>query len=150
MEQLFSGQVIQWSPSLGGLRPPKPPCLSGGLRPPDPPSSTTPNMSSLGHDTCSMIIVHACPMYDHSTCMSYDHRRCMYYDHSTCMYYDQSTCMYYDQCTCMYSVRSRCMDEKRRTDRVSHTAHDQRNLGLGLWGAKPAGNQGGFGGAPQC
>ena len=37
MEQLFSGQVIQWSPSLGGLRPPKPPCLAGGLRPPDPP-----------------------------------------------------------------------------------------------------------------
>ena len=64
--KLFSG------PSLGGLRPPKPPCLSGGLRPPDPPSSTTPNMSSLGHDTCSMIIVHACPMIVVLWCKSYD------------------------------------------------------------------------------
>ena len=109
-------------------------------------------MSRVGHDICStsvvhastMIMVHACTVI--SACMYYDHITCMYHDHSTCMYYDHSTCMYYDQCTCMYYVHSRCMDYIRRTYIMSDTAHDQRNLGRGVWGAKFPRKAGGFGG----
>ena len=45
---------------LGGVPPPKPPCITGGLRPPRPPAK--------------MYYVHSSGMYyDHSTCMYYDH-----------------------------------------------------------------------------
>ena len=54
MEQLFGGKVIQWTPSLGGLRPPKPPCFPGGLRPQTP--------RPIGDEICMY--------YDHSTCIA--------------------------------------------------------------------------------
>ena len=40
------------------LAAPQFPLLIWGPRPPDPPLSSTPNMSPLGHDTCSVIMVH--------------------------------------------------------------------------------------------
>ena len=37
-------------------------CCPGGLGPPEPPTSTAPNMSTVGHDTCTKITEHACTM----------------------------------------------------------------------------------------
>ena len=112
--------------------PPTALCFPRGLRPPDPPTWITPNMSPLGHDECTVIIVHACTMiivhactmiivhawititvhactFFRRTCMCYDHSTCWYYGHSTCMHYDHSTSMYYDHSTCMYYDHSTCM-----------------------------------------
>ena len=56
-------KVVKWSRPFGGLRPISTPCFSGGASPPRIPlSSISPNMSSIGHDACTMIIVHACTM----------------------------------------------------------------------------------------
>ena len=70
---------------------------------PNPALSFSSNMmSSVGHDTCTMIIVHTRTLiiliiYDHSTCMYYYHRARLYYDQSACGYNDHSKCMYYDR-----------------------------------------------------
>ena len=85
---------------LGGQSPHRRPCFPGEYRPPDSPSLISLNMSLVGHDACTMIIIHACTYAcDNSTCMYYAHDTCMYHDHSTCMYYSHSTCMYYDHST---------------------------------------------------
>ena len=47
-----------WILELGGVPPPKPPCITGGLRPPDPLQKCT---MIIVH-ACTMIIVHACTM----------------------------------------------------------------------------------------
>ena len=74
------------------------------------------NMSPVGHDTCTMIIVvvHACPMIIVHACilivvqnvlwcymLVLRHSTCIYYDLSTCIYDDHRACMYYDPRTCM-------------------------------------------------
>ena len=48
--------------NIGGPAAHQQPLLSTGLRPPDPLSLISLNMSLVGHDTCSMIIVQACTM----------------------------------------------------------------------------------------
>ena len=107
--------------TIGGPAAPKPLCFPGGLRPPDPSPSSSSNMSPIGHDTCSviivhartmiivractmiimhactMIIVHACTMIIvHACTVSIVHACAMIIVHA-CNYYDHSTCMYYGQ-----------------------------------------------------
>ena len=73
-------KVIQWSPSLGSLRPPKPPCLAEGLRPPY--SACT----MIKVHACTMIIVHACTMIKVHVCtMSIVHAYTMIIVHACTM-----------------------------------------------------------------
>ena len=56
-------------PTLGSLRPTKPPCFPGGLRPPDPASSISLNMSVVGHVTWKCILLSGLKTLDRYTIM---------------------------------------------------------------------------------
>ena len=127
-------QKVRWRPKLEvkpqilkvfalvGLRPPRPFCFPERSSPTRPPAPTVRNMSTTGHDTCTISILHAysystcmyctcsaCMYYSRSACTYYCYSARMYYSYGTCMYYSYSTCMYYSYSTCMYYSYSECM-----------------------------------------
>ena len=71
--------VLSWT-SIGGLRPPKPPCCLGGLRPSEPPPLIKRHMSLVEHNTCTMIMVHTYALIIGHACtmitLSYVHVLC--------------------------------------------------------------------------